>query len=81
VANYKQFIHKAESPIVFHAANGKTTTNNVAWIHVHELDDNITPNVMANAPLVLTVGFPCMEKGILSCGPAVKNRISCVQTA
>ncbi|MFM7983781.1 MAG: hypothetical protein ACKPKO_31100, partial [Candidatus Fonsibacter sp.] len=34
VTNYKKFIHKAESPTVFHTANGKTTTNSVAWIHV-----------------------------------------------
>ncbi|MFM7988610.1 MAG: hypothetical protein ACKPKO_55790, partial [Candidatus Fonsibacter sp.] len=57
VANYRKFIRKADPPTVFHTANGKTITNNLAWIHVHELDENITPYVMATAPPVLTVGY------------------------
>ena len=62
VASVKEYVRKAKRPVVFHTANGSTTTNSVAWIHISELDENITPYVMSNAPLVLTVGYRCMEK-------------------
>ncbi|MFM7988091.1 MAG: hypothetical protein ACKPKO_53135, partial [Candidatus Fonsibacter sp.] len=45
----------------------------VAWIHIRELDENITPYLMSNAPLVLTVGYRCMEKGYSFIWPSGKN--------
>ncbi|MFM7984496.1 MAG: hypothetical protein ACKPKO_34740, partial [Candidatus Fonsibacter sp.] len=63
VASVKDYVRKAKRPVVFRTVNGSTTTNSVAWIHIQELDENITPYVMSNAPPVLTVGYRCMEKG------------------
>ncbi|MFM7978722.1 MAG: hypothetical protein ACKPKO_05350, partial [Candidatus Fonsibacter sp.] len=56
VVSVKDYIKKAKRPVVFHTANGSTTTNSVAWIHIRELDEDITPYGMSNAPPVLTVG-------------------------
>ncbi|MFM7985455.1 MAG: hypothetical protein ACKPKO_39685, partial [Candidatus Fonsibacter sp.] len=39
VAPYKEFVQKAKSPVVFNTANGSTTTNSVAKIHVKELNE------------------------------------------
>ena len=39
----KRCVSKAKVPIRFHTANGPTRTENVANIHVRELDHNITP--------------------------------------
>jgi hypothetical protein len=59
----KRFVSKAKVPITFHTANGPTRTENIASIHVRELDENITPYVLDNTPPVLTVGSRCMEMG------------------
>ena len=42
----KRFVSKAKVPITFHTANGPTRTENIANIHVRELDENITPYVL-----------------------------------
>ncbi|MFM7990454.1 MAG: hypothetical protein ACKPKO_65165, partial [Candidatus Fonsibacter sp.] len=73
VAPYKDFFQKAKSPVVFHTANGSTTANNVARIHVTDLNENITPYVMANSPPVLTVGHRCMNKGYSLIWPSGKD--------
>ena len=59
----KRFVSKATFPITFHTANGPTRTENVANIYVRELDENITPYVLASTPSVLTVGYRCMDIG------------------
>jgi len=59
----KRFVSKAKVPITFHTANGPTRTENIANIHVRELDENITPYVLENTPPVLTVAYRCMEMG------------------
>ena len=59
----KRFVSKAKVPITFHTANGPTRTDNVANIHVRELDENITPYVLENTPPVLTAGYRCTEMG------------------
>ena len=59
----KRYVSKAKVPITFHTANGPTRTENIANIHVRELDENITPYVLENTPPVLTVGYRCMELG------------------
>ena len=59
----KRIVSKAKVPITFHTANGATRTENIASIHVRELDENIMPYVLDNTPPVLTVGYRCMEMG------------------
>ena len=57
----QRFINKAKHTITFHTANGPTVPENVANIHVKEVDEDITPYILNNAPPVLTVGYRCME--------------------
>ena len=66
----KRFVSKAKVPITFHTANGPTRTENIAKIHVRELDGNITPYVLENTPPVLTVGYRCIELGYTFMWPA-----------
>ena len=46
VALMSSFISKAKHTITFHAANGSTVTENVASIHVKELDEGISPYIL-----------------------------------
>ncbi|MFM7979321.1 MAG: hypothetical protein ACKPKO_08410, partial [Candidatus Fonsibacter sp.] len=48
----------------------------MAKIHVKELNENITPYVMASSPPVLTVGYRCMHKGYSFIWPCGKDPYS-----
>ena len=75
----KRFVSKAKVPIPFHTANGPTRIDNIANIHVRELDEHITPYVIENTPPVLTVGYRCMELGYTFIWPTnIRNPTSFV---
>ena len=69
----KRFVNKAKVPITFHTANGPTRTENIANIHVRELYENITPDVLENTPPVLTLGYRCMELGCTFIWPTAQE--------
>ena len=57
VALMTRFINKTKHTITVPTANGPTVTENVANIHVKEVDEDITPYLLNNTPPVLTVGY------------------------
>jgi hypothetical protein len=54
---------KAESPLTFNTANGKTTAKELAPLYCSELKEELLPHVLESTPPVLSVGRRCMEMG------------------
>ena len=69
----KRFVSKANVPVTLHTANGPTRTDNIANMHVRQLDANITPYVLENTLPVLTVGYRCMELGYTFIWPTAQE--------
>ena len=64
VALTKRFVNKAKLTITFHTANGPTVTENMAYIYVKELDENITPYILKQHPAGVDRWVPLRGDGL-----------------
>ena len=64
VALIKRFVNKAKLTITFHTANGPTVTENMAYIYVKELDENITPYILKQHPTGVDRWVPLRGDGL-----------------